>query len=105
MIWRVILAEEFLLFRAVIECLISGDKNPRIFLRMQGIDFGCVITKRTLEIGEAVIAQLGAVAHEQRFANQPRIEKFPEQRCSKPRFAGASGEWKHHSPPLPCAHL
>ncbi len=51
----------------------------RVLLRIAGVDFRGVIPERRLEVAEAVVAKLGAVADEQGLAHEAGIANPAEQ--------------------------
>ena len=66
----------------VIEGLVGGDENAGVLLRVLRVHFGGIVAESGLEIGEAVVAQLGPVAKEQSASHQAGVEDATQQHGS-----------------------
>src|SRR5439155_7773953 len=73
---RVVLEEELGVLAALVavQSLIRGDEDAGVFLRIFRVHFGGVVAECGLEIGEAVVAQFGAIAKEQSAPHKPCVE-------------------------------
>src|SRR5205814_6423073 len=101
----VILSEELRLFRAMVDRLIGRDKNTGVLLRMKRVHFGRIISKKSLEVSEPVIAQFRTITDKERFSDPTRVEKLSQQRGRQARFASAGSERKHDTSGLSCLDL
>ena len=78
----------------MIERLIGCDEDFRILLRIAGVDFRGVSAERRLEVAEAVVAKLGAVADEQGLAHEAGIANPAEHAGGHACFAAAGRDWQ-----------